>query len=142
MDLNILLTSLPAVVTGTIGDGYTWAEAGILALSGVVIVFLMLELLVIITKFFGKIMDSLNGSGKGTKPDNKQKPEKTVNKPVASSSVNSAECSGEIVAVIAAAVDSFYADKKVKPVIRSVKPVTYGRSAWSVAGIMDNTESF
>lgn len=143
MNFGTLFSAMPAVVTGTIGDGYSWSEAGMLALSGIVIVFLMLELLVIITKLFGKIMDSVNGNNKGGKSPKKED-KAPVNKATSLPVSNTAqsELSGEIVAAIAAAVDCYYSDSSVKPVIRSIKPATSGRSAWSTAGILDNTRPF
>ena len=50
------------------------------------------------------------------------------------------EIPGEIIAVIAAAVDAVYGEKPHK--IRSVKRERPARSAWSRAGAMQNTRPF
>lgn len=145
MYINSILTNIRqqlALVDGKIGDGYTWAEAGSLAISGITIVFLMLVLLVVVIFIFGKIMDNLNGTPKPKK-------EKTISPQKAATIAKNAKISVEesnedVVAVIAAAVGYLYSDSGVKPVIRSIKRSNdkAGRSAWATAGVTQNTRAF
>ena len=138
---NPLLSFIPAIEKGLIGNGFDWGQASMVTICGLVIVFSMLVLLVVVISVFGAIMDKVNGVKK----------EKTVKKktpvaPVVTAApvVTVAEDNDEIIAVIAAAVDAIYADTGVKPVIRRIKPsATKGkRSAWATVGVFENTQAF
>lgn len=111
--------------------------------SGFTIVFIMLILLILIISLFGVIMSNTTGKKKAKKnktAESKDAPQA----PAASAAVEPAATDDdETIAVIAAAVEAFYAGSGKRAVVRSVKPSeTFGRSAWSAAGIAQNTRAF
>lgn len=119
--------------------------AGSVTLTGLIIVFAMLILLVLIITVFGLVMSSVSGNAKKNK---ESVPKKVVAKPVAKVDVNPTQIKTEsnddgVIAAISAAVMMMYEGTGKTPVIRSIKPVvTGGRSAWKQAGILNNTRSF
>ncbi len=114
-------------------------------LTGFVVVFSVLLLLIIIIYIYGKIVTSAEGAAKRKKVKN-QTQRTEVSAPVkATSFVKSAapgEIPGEIVAVIAAAVDSMYTSSGSKVKIKSISKASNTRSPWANAGILDNTRPF
>lgn len=110
--------------------------------SGFTIVFIMLILLILIISLFGIIMSNTAGKKKAKETEEpKPSPKAQAAKP-AVQSVAAAD-DDETIAVIAAAVEAFYADSGKRAVVRSIKPSeTFGRSAWSAAGIAQNTKAF
>ena len=120
-------------------------QAFILLLAGFVVVFVVLILLIIIVTLYGKIITAIQNKGK----KKKTKAEETARKiPKEAVTVETYEDKGdddggipdEIIAVIAAAVDAVYGEKPHK--IKKVKKSRNTRSAWSRAGIIDNTRPF
>ncbi len=121
--------------------------AGNVTLSGLIIVFSMLVLLVLLIAGFGMIMVKLTGKPKAVKtekpvkiekPKKSPKPEK-VAQPIATQPIDD---DGDVIAAISAAVMMMYEGTGVKPVIRSIRPAVAQRSAWKMAGIANNTRSF
>lgn len=117
-------------------------------LTGFTIVFAVLIFLILIIWLYGRIITSAqNKTVKKKKVETKViKDEKPINKPAPKPASKSAPAktenglSEEIVAVISAAVYSMYGSKeKVK--IKSIKKSS-SRSAWSKAGILNNTRPF
>lgn len=123
-------------------------QAFILLLAGFVVVFVVLILLIIIVTLYGKIITTIQNKGKKKKEKKlteKEEPSETVPKVNAVSEteemeMGDGEIPGEIIAVIAAAVDAVYGTKPHK--IKSVKKSRNVRSAWSRAGVLDNTRPF
>ena len=120
--------------------------AGNVTLSGLLIVFCMLVLLVLLIAGFGMIMVKLTGKPKAAKV---QKPIKAepVKKPINAEKIAKhittvADNEDEVIAAISAAVMMMYEGTGVKPVIRSIRPAVASRSAWKMAGISNNTRSF
>ncbi len=113
-------------------------------ISGVVIVFGMLLLLVAVLSVFGLVAKSANKTAKTekkveVKPAQKTNPAPAVVTPSATATTDN----NEIIAVIAAAVATMYDGSDVKPVIRRIiKAPAGGRPAWTAAGIFENTRSF
>lgn len=109
--------------------------------SGLVIVFAMLVLLVVIISVFGMIMSRISGAPKKEKPKNEPKVEVSPVAPVAP--VSTASDDDDIIAAISAAVMMMYEGTGKTPVIRSIRPAAKGvRSAWGMAGVMNNTRPF
>ncbi len=115
-------------------------------LSGMIIVFAMLILLVFIIWAFGMFMSRVinkekpNKAPKQPKPKKEAKPKKAA--PAVQQSVSETEDEG-IIAAISAAVMMMYEGTGVTPKIRSIRPaVKTARSAWATAGVMNNTRSF
>ncbi len=113
-------------------------------LSGLIIVFSMLILLVFIIAIFGAVMSRLSGGPKKEKKTKETKVEKKTESPKIPI-VNSVAATedDDIIAAISAAVMMMYEGTGKTPVIRSIRPAQKGvRSAWATAGIMNNTRAF
>ena len=129
------------------------AEKGIASakviLTGFVVVFSVLLLLIGVIKLYSFIVGKAQGTGKNKK---KKKTEQTppakkvvtaeISEPIAKKEIPSAEegIPEEVVAVIAAAVAAVYG-KSGRAKIKSIKKAG-GRSAWANAGVLDNTRPF
>ena len=127
---------------GTMGNLKEYA--GNVTLSGLVIVFGMLVLLVLIIAIFGFIM---GGTRKKAVKSEAAKSEikAPVKNSVAAAPVSKPEVKNDdsVVAAISAAVAMMYEGTDKTPVIRSIKPASTGvRSIWKQAGILNNTRSF
>ena len=112
---------------------------GNVTLSGFIIVFAMLVLLVVIISVFGVMMSRLNGNKvpKATKV----KVEKPIPAKTVAANVQNDNDEG-VIAAISAAIMMMYEGTGKKPVIRSIKPAVTGRSAWKQAGVVNNVRSF
>lgn len=119
-----------------------------LLLAGFIIVFMVLIALILIIMLYGKIIQKAQKTVEvrrekkaiiRAEKEAENAPEKTT---PAGGMVfgGSDEIPGEIIAVIAAAVDSLYGDKPHK--IRSVSRSRKGRSSWGNAGVIQNTKPF
>ena len=120
-----------------------WGHATSVTITGVVLVFCMLVLLVLILAVSGKIFSLLSKDGskkpKAEKPVAPKKQEAA--KPVVA--LNNTQDNNEIIAVISAAVAMMYEGSEVKPIIRKIqKSTTRKRPSWTKAGIFENTRSF
>ncbi len=114
----------------------------IVVVTGLIVVFIVLILLIWIVQIMGKIFSSIDKS-KGNNPGDaaKKKIDTAVNNtpaPIVEDGI-----SDEIVAVIAAAVASVmgtgYAIKSVK---KSVDKSSSRRTAWGTQGVIENTRVF
>lgn len=117
-----------------------------LLLAGIVIVFFVLVLLIVIIKIYSAIVQAAqNGSQKrkDAKKAAEKKPEPVKTEPqvsTAQTTTDNGAIPGEVIAVIAAAVDAMY-DKPVK--IKSVKRSRANSgSSWRNAGLFENTKPF
>ena len=133
-------------------ESLTLAEKGItsakVVLTGFVVVFAMLILLIFIIKIYSAIVQKAQSAGNNSKKGKKNKDEKPAEKPAAApASVVTASAatdgiSDEVVAVISAAVATMYGSSE-KARIKSIKKSSDGgRSAWAKAGVLDNTRPF
>lgn len=120
----------------------------VVTLAGIVIVFTMLVLLIFIIKGYGAIVGAVTKSFEKKKAA-KDAAEKALNEEETSvlieaeitpATANNGELPGELVAVIAAAVDSIYGEGNCK--IKSIKKIPQSRPVWSTAGLMENTRPF
>ena len=112
------------------------AEKGIasakVVLTGFVVVFAMLILLIFIIKIYGAIIQKAETVAETPAP--------VVAAPVAPAQTDGV--SDEVVAVISAAVATMYGSSE-KARIKSIKKSSDGgRSAWAKAGVLDNTRPF
>lgn len=124
----------------------TLAEKGIssakVILTGFVVVFSVLLLLIAIIKIYSAIVQK--ALGLGTKKKTKEKIEGDIvssTPSVAPAPVVQDGIPEEVVAVIAAAVATMYGSS-AKPRIKSIKKSGTGRSAWANAGVLENTRPF
>lgn len=123
------------------------AEKGIasakVVLTGFVVVFAMLILLIFIIKIYGAIIQKAQNAGKKSKEKKAETVAETpapVAAPVAPAQTDGV--SDEVVAVISAAVATMYGSSE-KARIKSIKKSSDGgRSAWAKAGVLDNTRPF
>ena len=133
-------------------ESLTLAEKGItsakVVLTGFVVVFAMLILLIFIIKIYSAIVQKAQSPGSNSKKGKKNKDEKPAEKPAAApapvvtASAATDGISDEVVAVISAAVATMYGSSE-KARIKSIKKSSDGgRSAWAKAGVLDNTRPF
>ena len=133
-------------------ESLTLAEKGItsakVVLTGFVVVFAMLILLIFIMKIYRSIVQKAQSAGSNSKKGKKNKDEKPAEKPAAApapvvtASAATDGISDEVVAVISAAVATMYGSSE-KARIKSIKKSSDGgRSAWAKAGVLDNTRPF
>ena len=143
------MTDYIALAVEDLGTAGNLSEyAGNVTLSGLIIVFSMLVILVLVIFVFGLIMGG-SGKNKKVKPvksqDTKSAVKNTVSaeaKPSAPVNMDSNE-DENVIAAISAAVMMMYEGTGKTPVIRSIKPAVKGvRSAWQAAGIANNTRPF
>ncbi|MBO7218224.1 MAG: OadG family protein [Clostridia bacterium] len=121
-----------------------WSLGINVTITGLVVVFGMLLLLVVVLYLFGAFFDKTPKKEKPVQEKVEKKPAPKANTIApAVTSNNPNAVSDEIVAVIAAAVASMYEGSNVKPVIRRItKTGNRTRPAWTSAGIFENTRSF
>lgn len=126
-------------------------EIGIIVtITGIIIVFAMLILLVSVLQLFGYVSASIQkahakradairtAAMAAMSEDGNYFDDKTV----AAVVEDNDGLSEEVVAVISAAVSSLYVNSGRKPVIKAIKKSSSRRTAWSNAGIADNTRAF
>ena len=118
-------------------------------LTGFVVVFSMLFLLILITKIYSAVI-----AGAQKAADNRMKRKERVMEPVSGDNgvhiikrpayvtppTVDDDIPEEVIAVIAAAVAASGASPKAR--IKSIKKANSGRSAWANAGVLDNTRPF
>ncbi len=115
-----------------------WGFTMAVVLTGLVVVFAALVLLVFVIWLFGKIMTTVGASG--SKAEKKKNAKSAV--PVVE--VASDGLTDEVVAAIMAAVSAVLAEEgDEKPyVIKSIKRVRKNRFAWGKAAAVENTRPF
>lgn len=146
---------LDAAKVPDLGTADNLKEYGItVTLSGILIVFFMLILLVFVMIAFGAVMSRISGKPKKEKaPKQKKKNKETAvakseakqenDEVIAAISAAVMMMDEEVVAAISAAVNMMYEGTGVSPIIRSIKPsVKQKRSAWASAGVINNTRPF
>lgn len=116
-------------------------------ITGFVVVFAVLILLILLIMAYGKIVSSAEKAVADKKAQKQAdlKTEEPTEKSVQAvtpevESVSENGVTDEVVAVIAAAVVAMYGEGTVK--VKSIKRVPQSRPVWSTAGIMDNTRPF
>lgn len=114
-----------------------------LLITGFVVVFLILFLLIGVIKLYGTIVyNTLNKRKEKKNQKEKLQSQEAVQEPVPVQEKAPApgEIPGEVVAVIAAAVDAMYGKNAVA--VKSIKRSSQSRPVWGTAGLMDNTRPF
>lgn len=119
----------------------------VILLTGILVVFAILLLLIGVIKLYGTIVYNAQNK-KNNKAKKAEEPsvkaELAVETAAAEQSEalqeDSSDVPGEIIAVIAAAVEAVFGQGAVK--IKSVKKTSKRRSAWKSAGMAENTRSF
>lgn len=124
-----------------------WISSAKVILTGFLVVFAVLLLLIGIIKLFSAIVGKAQRTNQMVREKNKKHVDmpKEASVPVVSEKAEpdaeSEEIPEEVIAVISAAVAVMYGGKeKVK--IKSVKKSAHSRSAWANAGVIENTRPF
>ncbi len=132
-----------------LADPDYWGSVGIITLAGILIVFAILALLIFMFWLMGVIFKTADKSSKGRK--SRAEAAKAAASPAAAAPAPAqteeiAEDPGddeEIMAVISAAIAAYAEEEGTSYTIRNVKRRnTRTRSAWSLAGIGENTRPF
>ena len=131
-------------------DNFTTAIT--VLLTGFTVVFAVLFLLIAVVKIYGTIVYNAQNKAKAKKVSQpSQTPKSNVQKSTVIPTASGAAAvpaqgavSEEIIAVIAAAVDSIYSGSGIKTTIKSIKrsDAQNPRSGWGMAGRIDNTRPF
>lgn len=139
------VNSLTSVMAKDVDMNASYVAA--VVITGLVVVFLALVLLIILVMLYGKVFHGINKkkaakleAEKAAKAEEAAKAAKA--KPVAPAPVVEDGIGDEVVAVIAAAVAAMGAESGKKLAVRSVKTSRPSRLAWSSAGLADNTKPF
>ena len=149
MEVGYMYMSAVSPVMNAVGD-MTLSEKGIssakVILTGFVVVFAVLVLLICIIKIYSAIVSRAQRSDVRVKK--KKSPEKPLPAAAAPAVAEEITPDGdpdhvpeEVVAVIAAAVAVMYGGRE-KVRIKSVKRSGAKRSAWANAGVLENTRPF
>ena len=140
--INFLNTAAQMVAAkSTISPDQKDLGAGTVAsvvITGIVVVFIGLVLLILLVSIYGKIFDVINSRAARKAEEAKKAAEaaKAV-APVVEDGIEE-----ETVAVIMAAISAMSSAEGKKLVLKSVKTAKSQRPAWSTAGIIDNTRPF
>ena len=133
--LNALQKAIIATETMPAGNEQAADNQSVVILiTGFVVVFLVLLLLIGIIKIYSGIVYAAQKKSTSAKPS---APAEVPAVPVAQVvPEDSSEPDLQTIAVITAAVEAFYSGTKVR--IRDIRPVSFARSSWATAGIMEN----
>lgn len=130
-----------------------WGLVGSTVVTGLVVVFLILAILVLFLWLFGKIFKAINNAGDKKAKLKQVTPQQAANTRTSVSIASSGtvpdddddyieEDDDEIIAVIAAAIAAYGAAEGKQYRIASIKRPRSARSGWSSAGIADNMRGF
>lgn len=119
-----------------------WGQATALLITGVLVVFFALIVLVIIFAAFGKIMKKTSGAPKAPKAEKVKEPKKEAPKMV--KVVADAGLSDEVVAAITGAISAILTEEGNTGsfVIKSIKRTRKAIGGWRKAGILENIREF
>ncbi len=138
-------------MTQTNFPDWSGVDTAALVISGLLVVFAALCVIILFIWIMGKIMNAVNQKNQKAEPAAKSEKKPTVPAPAlvkaAAPVAALAEENGisdEVVVAISAAISAWMLSQgNNKPfAIRSIKRVKEGRSAWNAAGVMDNTRPF
>ncbi len=129
-----------------LNDPNYWSSVGIIALTGILVVFLILAILIFVFWLMGTVFKLMDKSKKA-KAQAKKDAELIEAKPAAEAepeAETAEELSDdeEIVAVISAAIAAYTESSFTVKSIKKRGDGRGGRSAWSAAGISENTRPF
>ena len=122
-------------------------------ITGISVVFIGLIILIVLVTLYGKIFEGINKSAEA-KAKAKAEAEAKAKAAKAETEVKAAPAAPapapvvengieeETVAAIMGALSAMYAGSGKKPVLKGVKAAKPRRSAWSAAGVMENTRPF
>lgn len=136
-------TAEQTIAQQQIADPDYWGSVGIITLTGILVVFLILAILIFFFWLLGTIFKAVDKSKKNKQEAAKAQAQESVQKatPVVEETVPE-ENDDELIAVISAAIAAYSDDEGFT--IKSVRKHDgkRARSAWSAAGISENTRPF
>ena len=140
---SLCTTEVTAVQEST---GYDWSLIWSTVITGLVVVFLILAILVFLLWGMGKIFKTIDNAAKkkaAAAAETAVKADEPVQQAEAIEEYIEEEDDGELIAVISAAIAAYGEAEGKQYKITSVrKRDKAARSAWSAAGIADNTRGF
>lgn len=123
-----------------------WGSVGIISLTGILVVFVILVILIFLFWLIGTLFKAVDKSKKAKAEAAKAAapaPAAPAPAPVEEIEEESADSDEEIMAVISAAIAAYAEEEGTSYTIRNVKRRdNRTRSAWSLAGIGENTRPF
>lgn len=138
-------TESQTIAQQQIADPDYWGSVGIITVTGILVVFFILAILIFIFWLMGTIFKSIDNNKKNKAEAAKKAAAAPVSAPapVVEEAVSEPDSDEEIMAVISAAVAAYAAEEGTAYTIRNVKRRdNRTRSAWSLAGIGENTRPF
>lgn len=127
-----------------LADKDYWGSVGILTLTGILVVFLILAILIFVFWLMGTIFKAVDKSRAEKKAlEEAAKVEASAPVPVVAEAVEEADSDEELIAVISAAIAAYEGEGFSITSIRR-RPTNTGstRSAWSLAGLNGNMRQF
>ena len=130
-----------------LADPDYWSSVGIITVTGILMVFFILALLILFFSLLGKLFETIDkkktAKAQAAKASAAAAVVKTETPVVEASPEEEYTDDDEIIAVISAAIAAYSAQDGKSYEIRSIKRKdNRSRSAWSLAGIGDNTRPF
>lgn len=130
-----------------LGDPDYWGSVGIITLTGILVVFFILAILIFMFWLMGTVFQNIDKSQKAKAEAAKKAAVQTAAPAPAPAPVEEAveeeDSEEEIMAVISAAIAAYAEEEGTSYTIRDVKRRDKrARSAWSIAGIGENTRPF
>lgn len=122
-----------------------WSYVGAVVVTGLVIVFVALALLILAVWLMGKIFEAIRSSSdKSASPAAQKETPAPVQTVQAETPVTAADEGEEVIAVIAAAVAAMSAESGVQLKVKRIAPVpSVGRrNSWAAAAAGENTRVF
>lgn len=142
---SYVATEDATIAAQQLADSDYWSSVGIITITGILVVFLILAILIFFFWLLGTIFKSIDNNKK--KKAEQKKVEAEPAKPAPAqvehfSMKNNAD--EEVMAAISAAIAAYAAEEGTTYTIKSVKKrkEIRTRSAWNLAGIGDNTRPF
>lgn len=126
-----------------LGDPDYWGSVGIMTLTGILVVFFILAILIFLFWVLGKTFQTIDKSKKAKAEAAKAAAEAAKPAAPVEEVVEEEDNDDEIMAVISAAIAAYAEEEGTSYTIRDVKKRDKrARSAWSLAGIGENTRPF
>lgn len=128
-----------------LADPDYWGSVGILALTGILVVFLILAILIFFFWLMGTIFRSIDKSRAEKKAlDEAAKTEAPASVPAVEEAAEETDDEEELVAVISAAIAAYEGEGgfSIKSIRRRETNAGNTRSAWSLAGLNGNMRQF
>lgn len=144
--VRLLTSNIPPDQTDLSGE-----TIAAVVITGISVVFIGLIILIVLVTLYGNIFKAINKSAEAkakakaeaaAKAEVKKEEVMAETAPAAPAPAVEDGIEEEVVAAIMGALSAMYAGSGKKPVLKGVKAAKPRRSAWSAAGIAENTRPF